>query len=66
MTEPRDAGTMAVHVGDMFTDIRPADADAPSGAGPPGGGRTTEELWDEARGRWAWLAARTAATDFDD
>jgi hypothetical protein len=57
---------MAVHVGDMFTDIRPADADAPAGDGQPGGGRTTEELWDEARGRWVWLAARTAATDFDD
>jgi hypothetical protein len=57
---------MAVHVGDMFTDIRPADSEAPSGDGQPGGGRTAEELWDEARGRSAWLRARTAATDFDD
>lgn len=66
MTASRDAGIMGVHVGDMFTDIRPADAGSPTGDGQPGGGRTAEELWDEARDRAAWLRARTAATDFDD
>jgi hypothetical protein len=59
---------MAVHVGDMFTDIRPADPEQAAGAadGQSGGGRTAEELWDEARGRLTWLKARTSATDFDD
>ncbi len=59
---------MAVHVGEMFTDIRPAEAGRPAGAddGQPGDGRTMEELWDEARGRLNWLRERTAATGFDD
>lgn len=59
---------MAVHVGDMFTDIRSADSDQHPGAsdGQPRGDRTAEELWDESRGRLTWLRARTAATDFDD
>jgi len=59
---------MAVHVGDMFADIRPADSEQAAGAGDgqPGGGRTTEELWDEARGRLTWIRSPTAATDFDD
>ena len=59
---------MAVHVGDIFTDIRPADPDLASGAGDdqPGAGRTVEELWDEARSRLTWVRSRTAATDFDD
>lgn len=59
---------MAVHVGDMFTDIRPAESELAPGAGDdqPGGGRTMEELWDEARGRLTWMRSRTAATDFDD
>lgn len=59
---------MAVHVGEMFTDIRPAEPEQSSGVGEPqpGGGRSNEDLWDEARGRLTWLRARTAATDFDD
>jgi hypothetical protein len=59
---------MGVHVKDMFTDIRPADAGQAAGAGDgqPGDGRTMEEIWAEARGRQSWLRARTAATDFDD
>jgi hypothetical protein len=59
---------MAVHVGEIFTDIRPAEAGGPAGAGDgqPGDGRTTEELWNEARGRLNWLRERTAATGFDD
>jgi hypothetical protein len=59
---------MVVHVKDMFTDIRPADAGQAAGAGDgqPGDGRSTEELWAEARGRQDWLRARTAASDFDD
>jgi len=57
-----------VHVGEIFTDIRPAEAGGPAGAGDgqPGDGRTTEELWNEARGRLNWLRERTAATGFDD
>lgn len=57
---------MAVHVKDMFTDIRPADTGQVAGDGQPGGGRNTEELLAEARSRQNWLQARTAATDFDD
>jgi hypothetical protein len=59
---------MAVHVGEMFTDIRPAEAGRLDGAGDgqPGDGQTMEELWDEARGRLNWLRERTAATGFDD
>ena len=59
---------MAVHVGEMFTDIRPAEPGQAAGAGDrqPGDGQTMEELWDEARGRLNWLRERTAATGFDD
>jgi hypothetical protein len=59
---------MVVHVGEMFTDIRPAESEPGTGAGDrqPSSGRTTEELWDEARGRLTWLRERTAATGFDD
>ena len=59
---------MAVHVGDLFADIRPADPELAAGADDdrPSGGRTMEELWDEARGRLTWVRSRTAATDFDD
>ncbi|HYN56454.1 MAG TPA: hypothetical protein VES03_04560 [Motilibacterales bacterium] len=59
---------MVVHVKDMFTDIRPADAGQAAGAGErqPVDGRTMEEVWAEARGRQNWLRARTAAADFDD
>jgi hypothetical protein len=59
---------MVVHVGEMFTDIRPAEPGQAAGAGDrqSGDGRTTEELLDEARGRLTWLCQRTAATGFDD
>ncbi len=57
---------MAVHVGELHTDIRPADSEVAAGDDQPGGGRTTEELWEESRGRSAWIAERTAATGFDD
>ena len=57
---------MVVHVGELHTDIRPADPPAATGDEPSDGGRTTEDLWEEVRGRSAWLAARTAATGFDD
>ena len=58
---------MAVHVGDLFADIRPAEPELAAGAGDEQpGGRTMEELWDEARGRLTWVRSRTAATDFDD
>lgn len=59
---------MGVHVKDMFTDIRPADAGQAAGAGDghSGDGLTMEEVWAEARGRQNWLRARTAATDYDD
>jgi len=59
---------MVVHVGEMFTDIRPAEPGHAAGAGDrqSGDGRTMEELLDEARGRLTWLCERTAATGFDD
>lgn len=59
---------MAVHVGDLFADIRQAEPGRTSGSGDAGdgGGRTAAELWDEARDRATWLAARTAAADFED
>ena len=59
---------MVVHVGEMFTDIRPAEPGQAAGAGDrqSGDGRTMEELLDEARRRLTWLCERTAATGFDD
>lgn len=57
---------MVVHVGELHTDIRPADSPTATGDEQPDAGRTTEDLWEEVRGRSAWLAARTAATGFDD
>jgi hypothetical protein len=59
---------MAVHVGEMFTDIRPADPEQAAGGGDPGpaGGRTFEDLWEESRERSAWLRERTSAAGFDD
>ncbi len=57
---------MAVHVEELHTDIRPADP--PPGREPqePLAGRTTQDLWEEARCRAEWVARRTAATGFDD
>jgi hypothetical protein len=57
---------VVVHVGELHTDIRPADSTRADGEDQSGGGRTAEDLWEEVRGRSAWLAARTAATGFDD
>jgi hypothetical protein len=59
---------MVVHIGEMYTDIRPAGPEAEKGAGDErsGGGRTAEEAWEESRCRQTWLRTRTAATDFDD
>ena len=59
---------MVVHVGELFTDIRPAEPEPDGGAGDraSAGGRTVDEDWDESRGRLAWLRTRTAATGFDD
>ena len=60
---------MVVHVGDMYTDIRPADPEpepGDGGDGRSGGGRTADEAWDESRGRLTWIRSRTAATGFDD
>jgi hypothetical protein len=59
---------MVVHIGEMYTDIRPAEPEAETGTadGRSGSGRTAEETWDESRGRLTWLQARTAATGFDD
>jgi hypothetical protein len=59
---------MAVHVGEMHTDIRPAEAtpETATGDAQSGSGRTVDEVWDESRGRLTWIRARTAATGFDD
>jgi len=59
---------MVVHVGEMYTDIRPAETEREAGAGDgqPGSGRTAEEAWDESQGRLTHIRARTSATGFDD
>jgi hypothetical protein len=59
---------MVVHVGEMHTDIRPAESEhaAASADGPQPGGRSADEVWAESQGRLSWLRERTAATGFDD
>ena len=57
---------MVVHVGELHTDIRPADPPGEDPEQQPGGGRTVEDLWRESRGRTTWLEARTSASGYDD
>jgi len=59
---------MVVHIGEMNADIRPAEPGPETGNadGRSGGGRTSEDAWEELQCRLTWLRARTAATGFDD
>ncbi|MGR6320731.1 hypothetical protein Q2K19_22140 [Micromonospora soli] len=55
---------MTVHIGELHTDVRtpPPDADRPPDPRPA----PIDEQIAAARKRADWIAARTAAEDFDD
>jgi hypothetical protein len=60
---------MAVHVGELHTDVRSGEEPGQShqeGSGKPGGGQNADQRWRESRGRTEWLARRVAAEGFDD
>lgn len=58
---------MSVHVNEIHTDVSTTSSgsgSAPSAA--PGGGRSSDDVWHEARGRAEWLALRVRAEAFSD
>ena len=59
---------MAVHVGELHTDVRPGEEPGQAhqdGSGKPGG-ESADQRWRESRGRTEFLARRVAAEGFDD
>ena len=61
--------TVAVHVGELHTDIRSGGGTESGGDGAGAGkesGETVDQRWRESRGRTEWLARRVAAEGFDD
>lgn len=59
---------MAVHIGELHTDIRPAADDGQGAAAGSGqdSGDTADDRWRESRGRRTWIEARTSAYGYED
>lgn len=57
---------MSVHVNEIHTDVTASSGSGTAPAAAAGGGRSSDDVWHEARGRAEWLALRVRAEAFSD
>jgi hypothetical protein len=57
---------MSVHVNEIHTDVSTSSSGSGSAPAAAAGGRSSDEVWHECRGRAEWLALRVRAEAFSD